>query len=331
MDIEEEHHRHRMNWPRQDAITSSQRKLWKSYISSNFLRYDRYWRHPLGDTRPAYRPRAPWAPTIQPIMGDSTPATLAPDLTTYMSHLPRWHQRLLSHHRQEASDIQVWKAFRSRQRLTIASDGGLRYQIGTFGWKIVNKNGITLFSGSGPVDGPTDVANSTRSELGGLTAPLLLCASLARFWGLSHRCKYIWSTDSKAAIGKVIFITRYTNQPRRYPDEVDYVTAIRELNRSLGGRRLKCHWVKGHQDERTSYEALSPTAKLNVDVDAMASEHFWSGKGKKPTEKLQHFAELRVTVSINGVRIPQQNRRTTQVSYKWLIFEKAHATSPSME
>ena len=59
----EEHHRLRMNWPRQDAITLSQRKLWKSYISSNFLRYDRYWRQPLGNMRPAHCPRSPWVPT----------------------------------------------------------------------------------------------------------------------------------------------------------------------------------------------------------------------------------------------------------------------------
>jgi hypothetical protein len=117
----------------------------------------------------------------------------------------------------------------------IASDGGLRHKIGTFGWKIVNKQGITLFSGSGPIDGPSDIANSTRSELGGLTTPLLLCALLARYWGLSHQCKYIWSTDSQAAISKVTFITRRSHKLRQYPNEVDYVTAIQELNHSLSG------------------------------------------------------------------------------------------------
>lgn len=59
--------------------------------------------------------------------------------------------------------------------MTIASDGGLKHGIGTMGWKIVSQNGTPLFSGSGPIDGPHDVANSTRSELGGITAPLLLC------------------------------------------------------------------------------------------------------------------------------------------------------------
>jgi hypothetical protein len=302
----EEHQHIRHHWPRQDELTSSQRKLWSRYISSNFLRYDRYWRQPLEDQSPSHRPRTPCFPNIQPIMSDVSPVTVAHDLPAYLSQLPRWHKRLLSNYQQEASDAQVWKAFRSRRRITIASDGGLRHKLGTFGWKIVDKHGITLFSGSGPVDGPLDIANSTRAELGGLTAPLLLCASLARYWGLTHRCKYIWSTDSQAAISKVTFITRTTNQPRQYPNEVDYVTAIKELHKSLKGRQLKCHWVKGHQDASTPYEELSPTAKLNVDVDAMASDHYWSGKGLKPTATIPHLAEMRVTISINGVRYPSK-------------------------
>lgn len=147
----------------------------------------------------------------------------------------------------------VWKAFRSRRHVTIASDGRLKQGVGTFGWKIVTKAGESLFTGSGPVDGPYDTANSTRSELGGFTAPLLLCASLARFWGMSHRCRYTWLTDSKVAISRVQMITRPTNQPSRYPDDIDYYTAIRELHQSLGSRRLRIKWVKGHQDEQSDY------------------------------------------------------------------------------
>jgi hypothetical protein len=84
--------------------------------------------------------------------------------------LPRWHKRLLSSWQQEATDLQIWRAFRSRQRIKIASDGGLKYRLGTHGWKIVARQGRTLFSGSGPVDGPYDISHSTRSELGGLSS-----------------------------------------------------------------------------------------------------------------------------------------------------------------
>jgi hypothetical protein len=57
---------------------------------------------------------------------------------------------------------------------------------------------------------------------------------LAKFWGIQHRCRYKWITDSKAAISKVTLIAKSQNTARRYPDDVDYITAIKELNRSIG-------------------------------------------------------------------------------------------------
>jgi ribonuclease HI len=205
-------------------------------------------------------------------------------LKEYIYCLPQWHRRLLSQWKQEATDLQIWRSFRSRQRITIASDGGLKHRMGTQGWKIVSRSQHTLFSGSGPVDGPFDISHSTRSELGGLTAPLLLVQSLAKFWGLNHKCRYRWLTDSKAAISRVTIITTPNFSPRRYPDDVDYVTAIRELHRSLGGRKLRPMWIKGHQDEDKSYDDLSRDARLNVDADQLASDHFWSGKGTRPPQ-----------------------------------------------
>ena len=216
------------------------------------------WRTTLGPTIPAQRKVLKQnKPTIVPLpeiyqSNDNPPSH---SLQQFISRLPRWHQRLLSHFRQDATDIQVWRAFRSRRRITIASDGGLKHGIGTYGWKIVDRANNPLFSGSGPVDGPHDIGNSTRSELGGLTAPLMLCISLARFWGLAHRCRYKWLTDSKAAISRVEFITRNSYTPRTYPDDLDYITAIHEIHKSLGGRRLrKIKWIKGHQDDDNDYD-----------------------------------------------------------------------------
>jgi len=327
--IRKENQRLRQHWPRQDVVTASQRRLWKNYITSNFIRYGQAWRNSLGSTRPDLRPRPPWQHQfVAPSMEDVFRTEPSNDLSMYMSRLPRWHQRLLSNWQQIATDNQIWKAFRSRRRLTIASDGGLKQSIGTLGWKIVDKDGLPLFTGSGPVDGPFDIANSTRSELGGIAAPLLLCASLARYWGLAHRCRYKWLTDSKAAISRVTFITRRSSQPRRYPDDVDYDTAIRELHQCLGGRNLQPTWVKGHQDENADYASLSPEAKLNVDADTLASEHYWSGKGLKPKTQIPHLVEFRVTISINGVRytskVDQQLRYHINGTYLKQYLQSQH-------
>jgi hypothetical protein len=69
------------NWPRQDQLIASQRRLWTRYISSTFLRYDRHWKRPLGDTRPGARPRSPWLLTITPIMCDALPVVEASNLS----------------------------------------------------------------------------------------------------------------------------------------------------------------------------------------------------------------------------------------------------------
>jgi hypothetical protein len=125
----EDHQRLRSNWPRQDNLTSSQRKLWTQYITSNFLRYDRYWRQPLGEIRTATSPHSAHFHNIIPTMVDVSTTTPPGNLSTYILRLPQWHQQLLGTYRQDASDVHVWKAFRSRKRITIASDGGLKHKI----------------------------------------------------------------------------------------------------------------------------------------------------------------------------------------------------------
>ena len=129
-------------------------------------------------------------------------------LSDYLDSLPIWYQRLLFDYQQEATDVEIWKAFRSHLRLTIATDGSLMPTAGTFGWKLVTPKQGVLFTGSGPIDGPLEIGSSTRSELGGFTGPLLLITLLARFWGLRHRCTFRWLVDSRIAINRVIFVTR---------------------------------------------------------------------------------------------------------------------------
>jgi ribonuclease HI len=324
----------RKHWPRQSTPTNSQRRLWRNYITSTFISHGTKWRTPLGPSASQHRPRHSGSPRLVP-PSTQKPGHECESLREYITRLPKWHTRLLSNWKQIATDLQIWRSFRSRQRITIASDGGLKSWMGTHGWKIVSRSGSTLFSGSGPVDGPYDISHSTRSELGGLTAPLLLVTSLAKFWGLQHKCRYKWLTDSKAAISKVTLITNpTTSSPRRYPDDVDYITAIRELHKSLGGRSLRPTWIKGHQDDDTAYDKLSMDARLNVDVDGLASEHFWSGQGTRPTSKIMHLHEHQVTIAINGViyptRIDEQIRYHINGSYLKDFLQQKHGWSEKL-
>ena len=92
--------------------------------------------------------------------------------------------------------------------------------------------------------------------------------------------------------------------PRQVPEDHDYMTAIQELSKNLS-RRIKTQWIKGHQDERTPYADLTRDAKLNVDVDELATLH-QASKRQLPTEFSPHLSEQKITVVINGKRYPSQ-------------------------
>lgn len=242
-------------WPRQPTVTKTQQRLWTRYIGSNYLRYSNTWRTPLGEHKDH-------PPTIA--------ATQQPSLSAYLQSLSTWYQRLLSHYEQDATDLDIWRAFRSRRRITIATDGSLLPSAGTFGWKITTSQHTVLFHGSGPIDGPIEIGSSTRSELGGFTGPILLVTILARYWGLCHRCKFRWLVDSRVAINRVSFVTRKDHRPTRQPDNNDYLAVIQELHAELR-RPIRAVWIKSHQDDSKDYGKLSADAKLNVDADALAT------------------------------------------------------------
>ncbi|KAI2513678.1 hypothetical protein MHU86_818 [Fragilaria crotonensis] len=147
-------------WPRQEAPSAHQRRLWKRYITSSFLRYIPFWKTPPTSSTPSTptgeRPtskKVEMAPTSFPTIRD------------YLATLSRTQRRLVEDVTQVATDLQVWRAFRSRERLYIASDGGLSGNEGTFGW-VISTRKFPLFQCGGPVDGPFDTNSSTKRTRG---------------------------------------------------------------------------------------------------------------------------------------------------------------------
>lgn len=206
----------------------------------------------------------------------------------------------MSHYEQDATDLDIWRAFRSRRRITIATDGSLLPLAGTFGWKITTSQHTVLFHGSGPIDGPIEIGRTTRSELGGFTGPLLLVTILARYWGLRHRCKFRWLVDSRIAINRVSFVTRKDHRPTRQPDNNDYLAVIHELHAELR-RPIRAVWIKSHQDDSKDYGKLSADAKLNIDADALATA-FHRRTRSNAMRSTAHLPCTKISISINKVR-----------------------------
>lgn len=160
----------------------------------SFPRYSTKWRDPLGNINVTRDHTIPDLPALAP----GSDATLAEYIASLFL---TWYRRLLFDFRQTATDLEMWRAFRSKRRLLIATDGSLLVTAGSFGWELTTTTHSSLFEGFGPVDGPIEIGSSTRSEIGGITAPLLLViTALVRYWGLKHCCKFRWIADSKVAL-----------------------------------------------------------------------------------------------------------------------------------
>ncbi|KAI2503242.1 hypothetical protein MHU86_11179 [Fragilaria crotonensis] len=285
-------------WPRQEAPSAHQRRLWKRYITSSFLRYIPFWKTPPTSSTPSTptgeRPtskKVEMAPTSFPTIRD------------YLATLSRTQRRLVEDVTQVATDLQVWRAFRSRERLYIASDGGLSGNEGTFGW-VISTRKFPLFQCGGPVDGPFDTNSSTRSELAGFASSLLFITGLARYWGLKHRSRFKWITDSKAALSKVRLITRRGWRATRQPNEADLLSIIASLLQELRCKVVYA-WIKGHQDRLNSYDSLPFLVRLNVSADFLATRYRLRGK-LKSSQRVDHDPSQKISISIHGCRLTSQ-------------------------
>ena len=153
------------------------------------------------------------------------------------------------------------------------------------------------------MDGPFDVASSTRSEIGGFAAPMLLLTLLAQLWGMQHRCKLEWVCDSQAALTNVKKCTNW-HRPQRYqPNNADLLSQIREATVRLR-RPLKSTWIKGHQ---SGSKKVSPKMQLNITrnnrADELATCYRQQTERPQSKEATDHILASRVSISINGQRL----------------------------
>jgi hypothetical protein len=106
--------------------------------------------------------------------------------------------------------------------------------------------------------------------------------------------------DSKVAINRVTFVISKDYRPTKQPDNIDYLSVIRDLHHKLR-RPLRAQWIKGHQDNTTKYEKLQPDTKLNIDADRLATA-FHSQVRAQPTSTTDHIATSKVSITINHIR-----------------------------
>ena len=280
------------HWPRQTNPSPPQRKLWRQYLEAHFLRYERFWRSSL---YPRRQSSCPAEPTVHSDPTDDLPSLIKP--------LPRFQRRLLSHVTQVASDHTLRAIESQDPALTISSDGGLKDHKGTFGWQLSTATNEVLFEGAGPVDGPLETESSTRCELGGFVAPLLLLSLICHKLGSLPTSGFRWVTDSQCAISNVHSSKPNPGYARRQPNNVDYLATIQELSTSLD-RPIESVWIKGHQDSsRLQIGATRQDVDRNNKADELATWYREQTKRSQSSENIDHVPVSRVSISVNGRRL----------------------------
>ncbi len=79
---------------------------------------------------------------------------------------------------------------------------------------------------------------------------------------------------------------------------MDLLAFIKQLNSELR-RPIKFTWIKGHQDDQTTYDKLSWRAKLNVDADRLATNHRLQ-QSTQSSPAIDHLPSSQISISLNG-------------------------------
>jgi hypothetical protein len=283
-------------WPRQAAPSKDQTRLWKTYISSQFLRYDLFWQNLPTDDESSTSDSADESASSTP------PIQLT--MKAAIRQLPPYQRRLLSHVQQNVSDVDAIAACTEDETFTFATDGGLKGQRGTFGWLISSSTNVILYEGAGPVDGPFDSSSSTRSELGGYAAVLLFHSLLCSIWNMAPTRSYRWICDSKAALSNSARVIDSNRIIKGQPNNADYLGIIKEHTKEFA-QPIEPVWVKGHQTRPTANSTASSDQDIrhNNYVDNLATWYREHSQKPQSKEKSDHVPSSIVSVYINNVRL----------------------------
>lgn len=145
-------------------------------------------------------------------------------------------------------------------------------------------------------------SSSTRAELFGLGSPLTFLHEYCLYYSVPLRGRIRWYCDSKAAISRVKLTLYLYSKRRSQPNNVDIVALI-EVEVRYHRRPFRCKWVKAYQDDGIPYSQLSPMAKLNVDVDNLATWQRKKSHRHQSRQRIEHFPMTNVSISIGGERL----------------------------
>ena len=152
----------------------------------------------------------------------------------------------------------------------MCADGSVKDGKGSYAYCLAGKGSRILFSQHAPVHGYYPVS-STRAELFGILACVRYLHYLSTKYLFLKRHFVLITADNFEAVRastKDLSSTKQTFLPNGdLIREIQYWTKVSSFH-------LRFQHVRGHQDNLLAFTNLSPLAKLNVKMDALAKQYF---------------------------------------------------------
>ena len=150
---------------------------------------------------------------------------------------------------------------------TAISDGSYKQDYGTSCSILRGSNSSQRIITVNMVPGPIDAQSAYRSELAGISGSLLILQALCNKYNLSTGTITI-GLDGKSALETVSGTQPLKPQQPDFDLLCDIRTKLTRLPITV-----KWVWIKGHQDDHTSFEQLSPTVQDNVIANNIAKAY----------------------------------------------------------
>ena len=188
--------------------------------------------------------------------------------TDYIHTLEPWERQLLQHHNLHCTAEELLN--RTTSNLTIASDGSVDNDRGSFGWVITFEHSI-LATGFGTAFGLT--ISSFRSEAYGILAALRFIYNIQLYHHLPLPYRSIlWYCDSESLLKRIHNNRQDTHNPNRYKLADNDLEIAIVLTIPMVAVSFQQQHVRSHQYDNLPIQQLPLPHRLNRIADKLADQ-----------------------------------------------------------
>jgi hypothetical protein len=274
-----------------------------------------------------------------PTQARSTPTTL----TERIQRLESWQSPLLQHlmFQQPESSMHQAISNNSATIIELASDGGARDDLGSFGWNIAIEQ-TTIWKNKGPTFGL--LPGSFRAESYGMLSAFLFLKTYFQHYGTNASDQTIlkFYCDSESLIKRIESKRdqSWTNPTSCLASDYDLESGIIKFIDELPITIRFIH-VKSHQDKDTAVHLLPWEAQMNVTADHLATDYLENYAD--PSKIIPFIKPVQANLTIQGATITRRfanrlrlaasspdlhNRMITRNNWSAQIFKSMHWDAP---